>query len=197
MSFARRAAAAALGVALVAAVPTLAAQQALLIGAYGGQYTHFVNLRPNGPNADFRPGYNYGVTVGFQLSNVVSLHSDVTFARTRARGASPFAGALVDRIFLGEHLELALDRGAGLKLYAFGGGGMVQVRESPPQDDFQTFWKPAGMLGAGMFINVAHTNLDVMLEGKTLVYQFDRAGFNRVLWDASYGIGLAYRVALP
>jgi hypothetical protein len=29
------------------------------------------------------------------------------------------------------------------------------------------------------------------------VYQFDRAGFNRVLWDASYGIGLAYRVALP
>lgn len=195
MSLARRAAVAAMGVALVAAVPSLAAQQALVIGAYGGQYTHFVNLTPNPPSADFRPGYNYGVTIGFQLSNVVSLHSDFTFARTRARGVSPFAGALVDRIFLGEHLELALDRGYGLKLYAFGGGGMVQVRQSVPKV-FETFWKPAGMLGAGMFINIAHTNLDVMLEGKTLVYQFDRAGFNRVLWDASYGIGLAYRVAL-
>jgi hypothetical protein len=196
MSLIRRAVVAALGVALVAAVPALVAQQpALVIGAYGGGYTHLLNLTASPPHADFRPGYNFGITVGFQLGEVVSLHSDFDFARSRARGASPFAGALVDRMFLGEHLELAANMGAGLKVYAFGGGGVIHVRQSTPQV-FDAFWKPAGTLGVGMFVNVPRSNFDIMLEGKGLVYRFDRAGFNRVLWDATYGIGLAYRLRL-
>jgi hypothetical protein len=196
MSFVRSVVAAALGVALVAAVPALAAQQPqLIIGAYGGQYTHFSNLNDATPTADFRPGYNVGATVGFELSRVVSLHSDFTFARSRARGASPFAGSLVDRLFLGEHLELAADMGSGLKWYAFAGGGMVRVRQGEPQV-FSAFWKPAAMAGVGMFINVPRTNLDVMIEGKTLGYEFDRGGFDRIMWDATWGLGLAYRIAL-
>lgn len=197
MSFVRRAVVATLGVALVAAVPALVAQQpALVIGAYAGGYTHLANLNQLPPNADFRPGYNLGITVGFRLSDVASLHSDFNFLRSRARGASPFAGALVDRMFLGEHLELAADMGAGLKVYAFGGGGVIHVRQSTPQV-FDAFWKPAGTLGVGMFINVPRSNVDIMLEGKGLVYRFDRAGFDRMLWDATYGIGLAYRLRLP
>jgi hypothetical protein len=198
MSFARGAVAAALGIALVAAVPTLVAQQSqpaqLIIGAYGGQYTHFANLTNTSPTADFRPGYNLGVTVGFQLSPVVSLHSDVTFARSRARGTSPFAGALVDRVFFGEHLELAADMGSGVKWYGFAGGGMVRVQGV--NQVFDAFWKPAAMAGVGMFINVPRSNVDFMIEGKLLGYEFDRGGFDRVLWDATYGVGLAYRIAL-
>jgi len=196
MSLVRRVVVAALGVALVAAVPTLAAQHpALVIGAYAGQYTHLVNLNAAPPNADFRPGYNMGLTVGFELSPVASLHSDFTFARSRARGAAPFAGALVDRLFVGEHLELAANMGGGMKWYAFAGGGLVHVRQSVPQV-FDAFWKPAGTLGVGMFLNVPRSNFDIMLEGKGMVYRFDRAGFNRNLWDATYGIGLAYRLQL-
>lgn len=200
MSFARGAVAAALGVALVAAVPKLAAQQPqLILGAYGGQYTHLANLANTGPNADFRPGYNVGVTVGFQLSPVVSLHSDFTLARSTARGATSFAGARVDRLFLGEHVELAADMGSGVKWYVFGGGGMVRVTQSstiPSGDGFNAFWKPAAMGGVGMFVNVPRSNLDVMIEGKLMGYEFDRAGFDRVLWDATWGLGLAYRIAL-
>jgi opacity protein-like surface antigen len=203
MSLIRRAAAAALGTALVAAVPALAAQSPeraqLVIGAYGGQYTHFANLTNTTPTADFRPGFNLGATIGFQLSPVVSLHSDFMLARSRARGAASFAGATVDRLFLGGHLELAADMGSGVKWYGFLGGGMVRVTQSseaPSQDGFNAFWKPAAMGGAGMFINVPRSNLDVMIEGKVLGYEFDRAGFDRILWDATWGLGLAYRIAL-
>lgn len=200
MSFVRGVVAAVLGVALVAAVPRSAAQApGLVIGAYGGQYTHFTNLNNTAPTADFRPGFNLGATVGFQLSPVVSLHSDFMLARSRARGAMSFAGATVDRLFLGEHVEAAVDMGAGVKWYAFAGGGMVRVTQSseaPSQDGFNAFWKPAGMGGVGMFINVPRSNLDVMIEGKVLGYEFDRAGFDRILWDATWGLGLAYRIAL-
>ena len=203
MSFVRGVVAAALGVALVAAVPGLAAQSAepaqLIIGAYGGQYTHFTNLTNTTPTADFRPGFNLGVTVGFHLSPVVSLHSDFMLARSRARGLASFAGATVDRLFLGEHLELATDMGSGVRGYVFGGGGMVRVTQSstvPSGDGFNAFWKPAAMGGVGMFINVPRSNLDVMIEGKVLGYEFDRAGFDRILWDATWGLGLAYRIAL-
>jgi hypothetical protein len=193
MSLIRRAVAAALGVALVAAVPALAAQSPeraqLIIGAYGGQYTHFANLTNRGPNADFRPGYNLGVTVGFQLSPVVSLHTDVTFARSRARGATPFAGALVDRVFFGEHVELAADMGSGVKWYGFAGGGMVRVQGA--DQVYDAFWKPAGMAGVGMFINVPRSNVDFMVEGKVLGYEFDRRGStDPVGRDVGAGTGL-------
>ena len=104
-----------------------------------------------------------------------------------------------DERAVGEHLELATDMGSGVKWYVFGGGGMVRVSqrsEAPSQDRFNAFWKPAAMGGVGMFINVPRSNLDVMIEGKVLGYEFDRAGFDRILWDATWGLGLAYRIAL-
>lgn len=192
MSFVRRAVVAGLGIALVAAAAATAQQRAFVVGAYGGGYAHFANLSQS---ADFKPGYNLGGTVGIQLNNLVSLHGDVTFARSRARGLMPFAGADVDRLFYGAHMELAYEMLAGLKGYAFAGGGMVRIDQAAPER-FTPFSKPAGMLGLGMFINVPRTELDIMVEGKTLVYKFDRAGFDTNLWDLTYGIGLAYRIPL-
>lgn len=198
MSLFRRVVAAALGTALIGAVPALAqSNRALVIGIFGGGYTHVNNLNSiSGQPADFRPGYNIGGTVGVQLNRIVSLHSDLTFARSEARGVTPFAGANVDHLFYGVHAEVAYRMMAGIKGYAFGGGGVIHLAQSSPQA-FTPFNKPAGMLGLGMFVTVPGSNFDVMLEGKSLIYKFDRAGFDRTLWDVTYAVGLAYRVPLP
>lgn len=198
MSLFRRAVVAALGSALIGAVPALAqSNRALVVGVFGGGYTHVNNLNTvSGQDADFRPGYNVGGTVGVQLNKIVSLHGDLTFARSKARGLSSFAGANVDRLFYGVHAEVAYQMMSGVKGYAFGGGGVMHIAQSSPQT-FTPFNTAAGMLGLGMFLTVPGSNFDVMLEGKSMVYKFDRAGFNKNLWDVTYAIGLAYRVPLP
>lgn len=198
MTLFRRAVVAALGSALIGAVPALAqSNRALVVGVFGGGYTHVNNLNTiSGQTADFRPGFNVGGTVGVQLNNIVSLHSDLTFARSEARGLTPFAGAKVDHLFYGVHAEVAYQMAAGIKGYAFGGGGVMHIAQTSPQQ-FTPFNKPAGMLGLGMFVTVPGSNFDVMLEGKSMVYKFDRAGFDKNLWDVTYAIGLAYRVPLP
>lgn len=197
MSLIRRVVVAALGTTLIGAVPALAqSNRALVIGIFGGGYTHVNNLNGiSGQNADFRPGYNVGGTVGVKLNNIVSLHSDLTFARSKARGLAPFAGANVDRLFYGVHAEVAYQMMAGLKGYAFGGGGVIHIAQSSPEV-FTPFDKPAGMVGLGMFVTVPGSNIDVMVEGKSLIYKFDRGGFDKTLWDVTYAVGLAYRVPL-
>jgi hypothetical protein len=102
----------------------------------------------------------------------------------------------VDHLFYGVHAEVAYQMMAGLKGYAFGGGGIVHLSQSSPQV-FTPFNKPAGTLGLGMFVTVPGSNFDVMLEGKSLIYKFDRGGFDKTLWDVTYAVGLAYRVPLP
>jgi ABC-type branched-subunit amino acid transport system ATPase component len=57
----------------------------------------------------------------------------------------------------------------------------------------------------GSFVVIEH-NMDFIMrlcprviclvEGKVLGYEFDRAGFDRILWDATWGLGLAYRIGL-
>lgn len=65
MSLIRRVVVAALGTALIGAVPALAqSNRALVIGIFGGGYTHVNNLNGiSGQNADFRPGYNVGTAI--------------------------------------------------------------------------------------------------------------------------------------
>lgn len=195
MSVIRRAVVAALGAAAIAAVPAVA-QHSLVIGAFGGGYTHINNLNTiSGQNADFRPGYNLGGTVGVQLNKRVGIHGDLTFARSQARGLTSFAGANVDRLFYGAHVELSHAFAPAFKGYVFGGGGVIHVAQSSPQV-FTPFNHPAGMVGLGMFLSVPRSNFDIMLEGKSLIYKFDRGGFDRNLWDVTYAIGLTYRVPL-
>ena len=59
-----------------------------------------------------------------------------------------------------------------------------------------TFTKPAGMMGAGLGYDLPRSNLGVFAEGKSLVYQWDRSGFDKTMWDVTYSIGLAYRLGL-
>jgi hypothetical protein len=195
MSLVHRTAAALAGIALVAA-PLVAQNpnRALVIGAFGGGYTHVNNLNTAGyPDAHFRAGYNVGLTVGIQLSHLVALHSDFTFARSQGLGTWSLAGVDVDRYFYGAHVELGYPMARGLKGYAFAGGGAVRI-DPLASANIGSFTTGAGMGGLGVFYTIPRSNFDIMVEGKSLVYKWDRAGFNRTLWDVTYSAGLAYRL---
>jgi len=179
--------------ALLGAAP-LAAQRAVVFNVNGGGYNHFTNLSASGaPTADFKPGYNFGASVGLGITRYFGLHGDFTYANAQARGASTFAGADVQRFFYGAHLELRYPFESGFIPFAFAGAGAVTVRHN---DQIPTFTKPAGMLGAGIGYTIPRSNLEVFGEGKTLVYQWNRTGYDRTQWDLTYSVGLAYRLGL-
>jgi hypothetical protein len=195
MSLVRCTAAAFAGMAIAAA--PLAAQnhnRALIVGVYGGGYTHVNNVNATGQaDAHFRRGYNLGLTGGVEISKLVSVHADFTYARAQGLGAWSLDGVDVDRYFYGAHVELGYPLAAGLEGYAFAGGGAVTI-DPLKNATFGSFTTGAGMGGLGMFYTIPRSDLMVMLEGKSLVYRWDRGGFNRTLWDVTYSVGLAYRM---
>jgi len=204
-----------------AAMP-LAAQTSrpVVVGVYGGGYSHMLNLNDAGPShgtAHFTHGSTVGATVGVQLSRYVAVHGDFTYSETEARGDESFAGGLFDRFFYGAHVELGYPAGRGVTPYLFLGGGAVTVDELGSAATVGTFTKPAGMFGAGFFYAIAKTGFELFTEGKGLVYQWDRGGFapmqwyitttegqnyplalstgdfDRTQWDFTYTLGLSYR----
>lgn len=184
------------GAALLAA-GALAAQQphhALVVGGFGGGYTHLNNLsQPGFATADFRPGFNAGLTAGVELNKLVAVHLDLTYARSKGEGNWTGAGATFDHWFMGGHVELNYPMAPNLKGFAFGGGGAVRIDPSAGAG-FGSFTTLAGQGGLGMLYAISGTPMSLMLEGKTLVYSWDRGGFNRTVWDATYSAGLMFRV---
>lgn len=95
-------------VALLGAAP-LAGQGAIVFNINGGGYNHLANLNTSGtPTADFKPGYNFGLSVGREFTKYFALHADFTFAHAQARGTSSFAGADIHRLFYGAAPRTAL-----------------------------------------------------------------------------------------
>lgn len=181
------------------AVPSLAAQQpsrGVVFQALGGGATHLRNLNTTGGVAHFQPGFNLGGAVGVQANEYFGLHLDFTYTRNQARGASAFSGANVDRYFYGAHVELSYPAGSRVAPFAFAGGGAVTVTQTGPGTALPDFTKPAAMFGAGLRYQLGNAPFEVLLEGKSLVYQWDRGGFSRTLWDVSYSAGFAYRLGL-
>ena len=182
-------------VAAFIGVAPLAGQE-FVVNINGGGYNHLTNLSGGGtPTADFKPGYNIGVSLGRSFSEHLALHADFTFAHAQARGASTFTGADIHRMFYGAHLELRYPLEGGVTPFGFVGGGAVTVIDAGGQR-IPTFTRPAAMLGAGIGFAIPRSSVDVFLEGKTLVYKWDRAGFNKTLWDLTYSVGVAYRFSL-
>jgi opacity protein-like surface antigen len=193
MSFDRFAAAAV--VTLLAAAP-LASQRALVLNVNGGGYTHLANLNASGaPTADFKPGYNFGTSVGMEFTKYIALHADFTFAHAQARGASSFSGGDIHRYFYGAHLEVRYPFESGWTPFAFAGGGAVTVDQANGST-LPTFTKPAGMFGAGFGYLIPRSKVELFAEGKSLVYKWDEAGFNKTQADVTYSVGLAYRIGL-
>ncbi len=192
MSTVRRAVAMACA-ALLAGGSLAAQQRTLVAGVFGGGYTHLNNIsQPEFLNADFRPGFNVGLTGGVELNEYVALHVDGTYANSRGRGAWSGAGKNIHHWFAGAHVELGYPLVANLRGFVFGGGGVMTI-DPASGAGFSAFTKPAGQTGLGMLYSIPGTNMGVMLEGKSFVYLWDRAGFHRTVWDASYSMGLMVR----
>jgi hypothetical protein len=176
---------------------TLAAQETgrgVVFQVFAGGATHLRNLNATGSVAHFQPGFNLGGAIGFQASDYFGLHGDFTYTRNQARGASSFSGSNIDRFFYGAHMEFSYPTESGFAPFAFGGGGAVTIHQAGPTGTLPTFTKPAAMFGAGFRYQFAKTPVEVLVEGKSLVYQWDRGGFSRTQWDVSYSAGLAYRL---
>ena len=176
---------------------SLAAQQsgrAIVFQAFGGGANHLRNLNTTGPVADFKTGYNLGAAVGFQASDYLGFHGDFTYTRNTARGAAAFAGAKFDRFFYGAHLEVSYPTESRFAPFAFAGGGAVTVHQTGTTALVADFTKPAAMFGAGFRYGFANTPVELLVEGKSLLYKWQGGGFARTMWDVSYSAGLAYRL---
>ncbi len=180
---------------LVAAAP-VAAQQSLVFNVNGGGYSHLVNLNNTGaPTADFKPGYNFGASVGYQINEWLGVHGDFTFAHATARGTSSFSGGDIHRAFYGVHAEVRYPFESGVTPFAFAGAGAVTVDQAHG-GTLPLFTRAAGMFGAGLGYQIPQSRLEVFGEAKTLVYNWNRAGFDKTIWDVTYSMGLAYHLPL-
>ncbi len=179
------------------AAASLAAQEngrAVVFQAFGGGASHLRNLNSSGSAADFKTGYNLGAAIGVQANEYVGIHGDFTYTRNEARGASSFAGTKLDRFFYGAHLELSYPTESRFAPFAFGGGGAVTVHQAGSAATLADFTKPAAMFGAGFRYQFAGAPVELLVEGKSLVYKWEGGGFSRTQWDLSYSAGLGYRL---
>lgn len=186
-----------IAVALTFAVAApLAAQRAVVFNLNGGGYNHLANLNAAGaPTADFKPGYNFGASIGYQVNQWFGIHGDFTFAHATARGTSAFSGGDIHRAFYGVHAEVRYPFETGLTPFAFLGAGAVTVDQAHG-GTLPLFTRAAGMMGAGLGYQIPNSRIEVFGEGKTLVYNWNRAGFNKTQWDVTYSMGLAYHLPL-
>ena len=178
---------------------SLAAQEngpAVVFQAFGGGATHLRDLTSAGNAADFKLGYTLGLAIGLQANDHIALHGDFTYARNVARGASSFAGAKIDRLYYGAHVELSYPAENGFAPFVFGGGGAVQAEEAGSGPTKVNFTKPAVMFGAGLRYRIPGVPVELLTEGKSMVYRWEGGGFSRTQWDFSYSVGLAYRMDL-
>lgn len=186
--------AATLAVALCAAGP-LAAQN-IVLNVNGGGYTHLANLNSSG-TVDFKPGYNLGGSLGLEFNKYIGLHGDFTYARASARGPSPLSGNDFNRYFYGAHLEGRYPFSSGVTPFGFAGAGAVTVEQvGTVTTSVPRFTRFAGMAGLGLGYQPAGSRVEIFAEGKTLLYKWDVAGFDRTQADVTYSLGLAYRIAL-
>lgn len=184
---------------LLLAATSLAAQQhgrAVVFQVFGGGTGHLRNLNSGPGIADFNPGYNLGGAIGVQANEYIGVHADLTYTRNMARGSSTFSGTNVDRFFYGAHVEISYPRESGVAPFAFAGGGAVTVTQAGVAGGLPNFTKPAAMFGAGLKYQFGKAPVELLVEGKSLVYKWDRWGFSKTQWDLSYSAGLSYRFGL-
>lgn len=179
---------------LIAATPLSAQDRTLLLSLYGGGADHLADLQGGGAAASFSPGYSLGASAGLQLNPTFAVHADFTFTKTRAWGATPFAGADVNRFFYGGHLEARHALGGGWAPFVFLGAGAVSI-DQLGLDQFRPTTRAAMMYGGGMFYAFPRTRLEAFGELKGLSYKWNMAGFNRTMVDVTYAVGVSYRLA--
>jgi opacity protein-like surface antigen len=178
----------------VVATPLVAQQRThtVILSVYGGGADHLADLQSS-PPVWFMPGYDLGASVGLELNRYFAVHGDFTYTRNPTQGRSMFAGSDVNRFFYGAHLEARYPLSIGFSPFAFAGVGAVSI-DQLGVDQFDPFTKPAGMVGGGVFYSLPRSRVEVFGEVKGLTYKWDRAGFDRQMFDVTYSIGASYRL---
>jgi len=199
--------------ALCAAAPLAAQDHAVILTGFGGGYAELTDLNGIG-GPDFRNGYAIGASAGYQFTKAVGVHADFAWTRATAHLTEPagvnanflvtgdipgptasFNGVEFHRLFYGAHVEVRHALDVGLAPFAFLGGGFVTVVPSEPTA-FETFTRPAAMLGGGVFYAMSGSPIEIFVEGKMMLYRWDAGGFARAQGDVTYAAGLSYRIPL-
>jgi hypothetical protein len=175
----------------VAAVPLAAQQRDLIVSVYGGGADHLADFQSN-PSVWLMPGHNFGGSIGLQLNKHVAVRGDFTYARNPSRGNALFAGSDIIHYYYGVQVEGRYPLGS-FAPFAFIGAGGVSV-DQDGVDQFEPFTKPAAMLGGGISYAIPGTPLEAFGQVKGISYKWDRAGFNRQLFDVTYSLGASYRI---
>jgi hypothetical protein len=191
--------------------PLAAQHHAVILTGFGGGYAELTDLNGIG-GPDFRNGYAIGGSAGFQFSKAVGVHADFAWTRATARlteppdvhpsflvtGDIPGATTLLNgvefhRYFYGAHIEVRHAVDIGLAPFFFVGGGVVTVAPAE-RSAFETFTRPAAMMGGGLFYAMGGSPIEMFFEGKVMLYRWDTGGFDRAQGDVTYAAGLSYRI---
>jgi hypothetical protein len=189
--------ASAIALAVVTA-PLGAQRREVVVRLYAGGADHLADLSSRPPDASFTPGYNIGASVGRQLTDLLAVRGDLMFTRNSAWGAASFRGAQVNRFYYGVQLEARRAPGHSWAPFGFVGLGAVSV-DQIGLDQFDPFTKAAITLGGGLGYAIPRSRLEAFGEVKGITYKWDRAGFDRQMFDVTYSLGVSYRppVQLP
>lgn len=198
---------------LLLAAPLAAQHRGVILTGFGGGYSELTDLNGAG-GPDFRNGWALGGSLGYQFTKAVGVHADFAWTRATARltperdvNASfmvtgdvpgptvPFNGVEFHRYFYGAHVEVRHALDVGLAPFMFLGGGLVTI--APAEGGaFETFTRPAAMIGGGLFYALDRSPVELFVEGKVVLYRWNAGGFDRPQGDVTYAAGLSYRFPL-
>jgi len=184
----------AVAVLVLIATPLAGQERAFVVEFMGGGYSHVNNLNTTGPDAHFKVGYTIGTALGVNINEYFGIRGDATLARSEGKGAVNFANQMVNRYFLGGHLEGRYPfRQITPFLYAGGGAVIVDQQGQEVDEDFDHFTRGAGVFGAGLEFNIPNAPIDITAQGRATTYKWVAAPYSRVLWEVGYMVGFSYQ----
>ena len=185
-------------VALLAPLPALAQQRAVVLSARGGGFSALNNLNDAG-TADFKTGFNLGGGVGVQVNKYVVLDGDFTWGQHEYRSNGIDSGIKVNQFLYGGDVKLQYPTASGVTPYVLGGGGAVTFHQRGTSGGDKT--KGFGRFGAGLSYQVPRSNWAIYAQGDGFVYKVSNftngtvlTGFDKTQVDIVYSGGLSYRL---
>ena len=189
----------ALGVALLSTTPLVAQERAITLSARSGGFQALTELNDAG-TADFKKvGYNVGAGVGVQLTRLLALRGDFTFAENELQSDDAFRGEKLRRYFYDAAVQVQYPTNAGLMPYAFAGAGGVTLDQIDNTASTKT--KFAGTFGLGVNYTLPQSGFGVFIEGKGWVYNLKKLSGALSTYDKSqvelgWNAGLSYRIPI-
>ncbi len=190
--------AAAAVVALLAPLPALAQERAVVFSARGGGFSAVNDLNDAG-TADFKTGFNIGGGVGVQVNKYVVLDGDFSWGQHEVRQSGVASGTKVNQFFYGADVKLQYPTARGFTPYVLAGGGAVTFHERGTSGADKT--KGFGRFGAGLAYQIPRSSWALYAQGDWFVYKVSDfsngtvlTGFDKTQVDIVYAGGVSYRL---